>query len=128
MRIFVLLLILVPALEIGLLIWSGKTLGLIPTVLLIIATGLAGAWLARKQGLETWNRARQNMNTGNIPGNELIDGVCILSGALMLMTPGFITDLAGFFLLVPATRNTVKPLLYKIIRKRMNRNQITIIR
>ncbi|KZZ85860.1 MULTISPECIES: FxsA family protein [Bacillaceae] len=128
MRWLVLLLIAVPALEIGLLIWSGRTLGLIPTVLLIVATGLGGAWLARQQGLETWKKAQQNMNAGQLPGNALIDGICILIGAVLLMTPGFISDVAGFFLLFPVSRKGIKPFILRAIQKRMNRDRITIIR
>lgn len=123
-----LLIILIPALEIGLFILSGKMIGTIPTVLLIILTGVLGAWLAKKQGLEVLRNAQQQMQYGQIPGAAILDGLCILIGGLMLLMPGFITDIAGLFLLIPFTRNKIKPLLQPVIRKIMDRNRFTIIR
>ncbi|MTH52872.1 membrane protein FxsA [Bacillus mangrovi] len=128
MKKIMLLLILIPAAELGILIWSGKTIGILPTILLILATGIGGALLARKQGLETWERARNAMNRGILPGEEIVDGMCILAGAIMLMTPGFVTDLAGFFLLLPFTRKKVKPFILRAVQRRMNRNRVTIIK
>jgi UPF0716 protein FxsA len=122
------LIIVIPALEIGVLILSGKTIGTIPTVLMIILTGVVGAWLAKKQGIETLRNAQQQMQYGQIPGSAIIDGLCILVGGLLLLTPGFITDTTGFLLLLPISRNKIKPILIKIIRKIIDRNQITIIR
>ncbi len=123
-----LLIILIPALEIGLFILSGKMIGTISTVLLIILTGVLGAWLAKKQGLEVLRNAQQQMQYGQIPGAAILDGLCILIGGLMLLMPGFITDIAGLFLLIPFTRNKIKPLLQPVIRKIMDRNRFTIIR
>ncbi|MRX71751.1 membrane protein FxsA [Bacillus lacus] len=128
MKFLVLLLIIIPALEIAVLIFSGNTIGLIPTVLLIITTGLLGAWLAKQQGLETLRRAQEQMRYGQVPGGAIIDGLCILVGGVLLLTPGFITDGIGFSLLIPATRNLIKPFIQKIIRRLTDSRRITIIR
>ncbi|WP_241156885.1 FxsA family protein [Bacillus sp. FJAT-42376] len=124
----VLLLIAVTAIEMVFLIWSERTFGLFATICFILATGIAGVWLARRQGLETWKKARLNMNAGFIPGEELVDGICILLGAILLMAPGFLSDAAGFLLLFPAARKRLRPFIYRAVQKRMNRNRITIIR
>ncbi|MGM0874880.1 MAG: FxsA family protein [Bacillota bacterium] len=128
MRLLLILIIVIPALEIGVLLFSGKTIGVIPTVLMIILTGVVGAWLAKKQGIETLKKAQQQMQYGQIPGEAIIDGLCILVGGLLLLSPGFITDLTGILLLFPKSRNLIKPILLRIIRKMIDRNQITIIR
>lgn len=128
MRLLLILIIVIPALEIGVLLLSGKTIGVIPTILLIILTGVVGAWLAKKQGIETFKKAQQQMQYGQIPGEAIIDGLCILVGGLFLLSPGFVTDLTGILLLFPKSRNLIKPVLLRIIRKMIDRNQITIIR
>lgn len=127
-RLFLLLLILVPACEIGVLIWSGKTFGLIPTILLIVATGVGGAYLAKYQGLKTARKVQEQLGRGIMPGEELIDGICVLVGGIFLLTPGFLSDIFGFILLLPPTRKIIKPGLKKMFTKWMNRNTVTIIR
>lgn len=128
MRLLLFLIIVVPALEIGVLLLSGKTIGVIPTVLLIILTGVCGAWLAKKQGIETLRKAQQQMQSGQIPGETLIDGLCILVGGIFLLSPGFLSDIVGVLLLVPISRNLLKPFLLRVIRKMIDRNRFTIIR
>jgi UPF0716 protein FxsA len=128
MKILVALIIIIPAIEIGLLIFSGKMLGVLPTVLLIIATGVLGAWLAKQQGLETLRKAQEEMRYGRIPGESILDGLCILVGGVILLTPGFITDLMGFFLLLPTTRKFIKPLIIKLLKRMINKGHFTIIK
>ncbi|RFB17783.1 membrane protein FxsA [Bacillus sp. HNG] len=128
MRILLALIIVVPALEISVLIFSGKTLGIPFTLLLIILTGVIGAWLAKKQGLETIRRARQQMDYGQVPREAIMDGICILIGAVLLLTPGYISDLTGFLLLIPVTRNYLKPVIANWISRRINRGHFTVIR
>jgi len=128
MRILVALIIIIPALEISVLIFSGKTLGIPITLLLIILTGVIGAWLAKKQGLDTLRRAQQQMSEGQAPGEAIMDGICILIGGVLLLSPGYITDLTGFFLLFPATRNLLKPIIGNWIRRRIERGNFTVIR
>ncbi|MDQ0298585.1 UPF0716 protein FxsA [Salibacterium salarium] len=125
---FVLLLIIVPALEIGVLILSGNTIGIWPTILLIILTGLLGAWLAKKEGLETIRTAQLQMQNGEVPSTLVIDGICILIGGTVLLTPGFITDVIGFLLLIPYTRGMLKALLQKLFNKLISSGSVVFIR
>ncbi|MGM0838087.1 MAG: FxsA family protein [Bacillota bacterium] len=126
-RLLLALIIVVPALEIWLLISIGQYIGPWLTIILIILTGILGAWLAKYQGLEALRNAQQKMSYGQMPGDVIIDGLCILVGGVLLLTPGFISDSIGFFLLIPATRNIVKPFIIRGIRNRMDKGQFTII-
>ncbi|WP_174729567.1 FxsA family protein [Mesobacillus harenae] len=128
MRYLILLLIIVPAAEIGILLWSGKTIGVPLTILVIISTGLLGAYLAKRQGLETIRRAQDQIRYGRMPGDTILDGICILVGGTLLLTPGFITDAIGFMLLAPPTRIFFKRLLMRISTRWINNGKITIIR
>ncbi|MGM0830369.1 MAG: FxsA family protein [Bacillota bacterium] len=128
MRYMLLLLIIVPAFEIGLLVLSGQAIGLVPTVLLIITTGILGAYLAKKQGMETLRKAQQDMQYGQLPGDAIIDGLCILVGGVVLLTPGFITDATGFLLLLPPTRKMFKPFIYKLFKRWINNGNVIIYR
>ncbi|SDK42890.1 FxsA family protein [Sediminibacillus albus] len=127
-RWLILLVLIVPALEVGLLVWSGNLIGPWWVILLIISTGVLGAWLAKRQGLETVARAKQAMAYGQPPREEILDGICILLGAAVLLTPGFITDAFGFILLLPFTRKPVKQWMLKILRAMLNKGTITIFR
>ena len=111
MKYILLLLIIIPAGEIGLLLFSGRHLGIIPTIFLIILTGIIGTYLAKREGLEAIKRVQEELRYGSMPGDAILDGLCILIGGLLLLTPGFITDLTGFLFLVPPTRIFVKRLL-----------------
>ncbi|WP_449537225.1 FxsA family protein [Ferdinandcohnia sp. Marseille-Q9671] len=128
MRYLLALIIIVPALEISVLILSGKTLGVPITFLLIILTGVIGAWLAKKEGLETLRRAQEQMNYGQAPGESILDGICILVGGILLLSPGYITDLIGFLLLLPVTRKFFKPIIGNWIRRMVEKGQYTVIR
>ena len=128
MRYILFLLIIVPALEIGLLVLSGQAIGIISTVLLIISTGILGAYLAKKQGVETLRRAQEEMQHGQLPGDAIIDGLCILVGGIVLLTPGFITDTIGFLLLLPPTRKLFKPYIYKLFKRWFNKGNVIIYR
>ncbi|MFE8703737.1 FxsA family protein [Cytobacillus sp. FJAT-54145] len=128
MRYILLLLIIVPAAEIGVLLLSGRTLGIWTTITLIIITGIAGAYLAKNQGLETIRKAQRQLQYGQMPGEVILDGICILIGGTLLLTPGFITDTLGFLLLAPPTRKPFKVLLVKAFRNWIEKGNVTIIR
>jgi UPF0716 protein FxsA len=115
-NIVLLLFIVIPALEIALLVLSGNVFGVWPTFAMIVATGVIGAALAKKQGWRTLERAKREWMSGKIPGDALLDGVCILAGAILLLTPGFITDAVGFLLLFPVTRQRIKPILARFLK------------
>jgi len=107
------LFVLVPVAEIYLLVTVGSSIGAFPTVALVILTALAGAHLARMQGLSTMMRIRENLDQGFMPAEELLDGVLIFLAGMVLLTPGFLTDIAGLLILLPATRNLFKQWLRK---------------
>lgn len=126
MRWILLLLIIVPTAELALLIYSGNTLGLFPTVALILLTGIGGVYLAKKQGTKALNEFRRKMATMETPGNSLIDGVCIFFGGILLLIPGFLTDLAGILLLFKGPRNLIRPLIIRWLAKKMKSGRIVI--
>lgn len=107
-RIFLLLLILVPLLEIWGLIQVGKLIGPFPTVLAVIVTSVIGTLLARRQGLEVYRLLILQLDRGELPSDTLLDGVFILLGGFLLMAPGFFTDAAGFLLMVPYIRGIAR--------------------
>jgi UPF0716 protein FxsA len=102
--VFFLLFLAIPLLEIYFLVLVGSWIGALPTVLIVILTAVAGAALARQQGFATLQRVQLMLANGEMPALELLEGVILLVGALLLLTPGFITDLAGFVCLIPASR------------------------
>lgn len=112
----IILLTVLPALELALLIKVGSIIGAANTILLILLTGVAGAWLARMQGFRTLMAIQENLNRGVMPTEEMLDGVLILVGGLLLMTPGFITDTLGLILLIPPARWVVKGLVRRKLR------------
>ena len=128
MRYLALLIIVIPAIDIGVLLLSGKTIGLFPTIAFIIFTGVVGAYLAKREGLQTVKRVQEQLSYGQIPGESLLDGICILIGGTLLLTPGFITDLFGFLLLFPPSRKPFKFLMINALRKRIEKGNIKIIK
>ena len=117
---------LVPVFELWLLIEVGKIIGTLPTVFLVASTGFFGVILAKSQGLAVIRKIENSLGEGDLPGEELIDGGCILVGGAFLLTPGLITDLFGFSLLIPATRGLIKPFIRKILRRKISYNTIDI--
>ncbi|MEX2307576.1 MAG: FxsA family protein [Pirellulales bacterium] len=103
-----LLFTLVPLVELAMLVWiGGQTEWWVP-ILLVIATGVIGAALARWQGWQALQRIREDARAGRVPAAALIDGFLILVAGILLVTPGVLTDLIGFALLVPPLRSLVK--------------------
>ncbi|WP_078379430.1 FxsA family protein [Sutcliffiella halmapala] len=126
-KILLALFIVIPVLEIWLLIVTGQIIGPGLTILLIILTGILGVWFAKHQGLEALRSTQQKINNGQMPGEVIIDGLCILVGGILLIAPGFITDVMGIILLIPVTRSLIKPLIIRTLRNRMNRGQFIVI-
>ena len=99
---------IIPIIEIYLLIKIGAMFGALTAVTLVILTGFLGAFLARMQGLQTLYRIQESLRKGRMPSGELLDALLIVIAGLVLLTPGFLTDSAGFLLLLPTTRNSIK--------------------
>jgi len=127
MKWLALILIVVPVLEIGILLWSGNTLGLFPTILIILGTGILGAYLAKKQGLKAIRDVQLQMKNFQAPGDAMINALFVFAGGLMLLSPGFITDIFGFLFLFSPTRQLFKPIIYKWIRTKMKKGQIIVM-
>ncbi|MBR0605506.1 FxsA family protein [Bacillus safensis] len=127
-KYFLLLLILFPAVEISLFLISSKIIGILPTMLLIVLTSALGAYFARKQGIEAFQKVQRDLQYGKMPGGAIVDGFCILIGGLLLLIPGFLSDIIGALLLIPVTRKAIKPLFERWLRNMSNRNRYTIIR
>jgi len=113
------LFIIIPFIELAILIKVGTLIGFWYTILIVIFTGVAGASLARAQGLKVYVRIQKELNSGRIPSDDMLDGMLILAGAIVLLTPGFITDLTGLLCLFPITRNLIKAYLKKIFARRI---------
>lgn len=96
--------LVVPVLEIWFLIRVGSVIGGWQTVALLIADSLIGAWLVRREGRRAWAALRSAAESGRMPDRELADGAMIVAGGTLLMTPGFLSDVLGLFVILPFTR------------------------
>lgn len=102
--LFAVLFFVIPLIEIYLLIQVGGIIGVLPTILLVVLTAVVGAFLLRQQGLSTLARFQSSMAKGEMPATALLEGVMLLIGGALLMTPGFFTDAIGFACLLPFSR------------------------
>ena len=116
--------ILVPVMELYLLIEIGKHIGVMATVGIIILTGLIGACLVRSQGFIVLRKIRDDLHQNILPGDSLLQGIIILAGGIFLITPGFITDIAGFIFLIPVSRQIVKKYLLAWLKQKINSSDI----
>ena len=110
------LFVIVPVTELYILIEVGKKIGSLTTIGIIILTGIIGAYLVKSQGFMILRKIQNDLNEGIMPGDSLIQGAIILAGGILLLTPGFITDILGFIFLIPVSRNIVKKYLLKWLK------------
>jgi len=111
--------LLVPILEIFVIIQVGQVIGAWPTVVLLIVESALGAWLVKREGKRAWTALRTSMQTGRMPGRELGDAALVLIGGTLLLTPGFVTDIVGFFFVLPFTRSIARRLLAGMVTRRL---------
>jgi UPF0716 protein FxsA len=111
--LLVLLFIVVPIAELALLIQVGQWIGVWWTVGLLVADALLGSFLLRTQGRAAWRRFNEALAAGRIPHREVVDGVLVIFGGVLLLTPGFITDIFGLLFLFPPTRVVMRRLLVR---------------
>ena len=121
----ILIFTIVPFIELSLLIELGSVIGTLPTILVVVITGVIGAFMARMAGLSVLFKIQENLRQGIFPRDELFDGVLILIGGAFLLTPGLLTDALGFFLLLPLGRSAVKRWLQEILKRRIDSGDIT---
>ncbi|CAN5807815.1 hypothetical protein BH23GEM3_BH23GEM3_19850 [soil metagenome] len=114
-----LLFTLVPVIELALLIRIGQRIGTLPTVTIILITGLIGAWLARREGTRTWRDLRGSLAAGEMPRDALLHGLGVFLGGALLITPGVLTDLFGVALLVPFSRAFLVRRVHRSLERRL---------
>lgn len=122
-----LLFVVVPILELILLVELGRSVGLMPTLALVIVTGLAGAALARAEGLRVLWAFQKELASGRLPGQPLQDGIAVLVGGAFLLTPGILTDLAGFALLLPLSRRWIQRRVRRSLERGIRAGSIRVL-
>jgi UPF0716 protein FxsA len=120
--ILVLLFIVVPILELYVIIQVGQLIGVVPTLILLLADALLGSMLLKHEGRGAWRRFNEALAARRFPGREVADGVLIVIGGTLLLTPGFLTDIFGLFLLLPPTRAIARRVL-----KRLTIGRFTVV-
>jgi len=111
------LFILIPILEFTVLIEIGRRIGTLYTLMLVFGAGIAGAILARMEGLRILSRIQEDLRAGTMPAEQLFDGLLVLVAGVLLITPGFLSDIAGLLLLFPPSRYPIKLLLRRLVRQ-----------
>ncbi len=120
MRVFLLVALFIglPILEIYVIIQIGEQIGAIPTLVLLLVESALGAVLVKHEGRRAWQALREAIGTGRMPGRELADGALVLIGGTLLLTPGFVSDVFGFFFVLPFTRPLARRLMAKVVARR----------
>jgi UPF0716 protein FxsA len=111
--LLVLLFIVIPIAELAVLIQVGQLIGVWWTILLLVADAILGSWLLRTQSRAAWRRFNEALADGRVPHREVVDGVLVIFGGVLLLTPGFITDIFGALFLFPPTRVLLRGLLVR---------------
>ena len=106
--LLLLLFIVVPLVELYVIIQVGQAIGLIPTLFLLVLDAVLGAWLLRSQGRAAWQRFNLALAEKRVPHREVFDGVLVIMGGALLLTPGFVTDIFGLLLLIPPSRDLIR--------------------
>ena len=118
----------IPVIELALLIKIGSIIGTFNTIAIVILTAIIGAYMVKLEGLGVMYRIQKNMQEGIFPGEELINGMMILIAGALLLTPGFFTDIIGFLMVFPFSRNHIKKIARHYIEKKMSSGEIDIHR
>ena len=126
--LLVVLLVAIPIVEIWLLIKVGEQLGLLPTVLILVAQAIIGILLMRHEGSRAWKALNDAFTQGKVPTGELADAALILVGGVLLMLPGFLTDILGFVFLLRWTRPVARKIIAFFVARRINRLGIPVMR
>ena len=114
-----LLFIVVPIVELAVIIQVGQALGVVETLVLMVVVSVVGAWLVKREGIGVWRRAQRQLDTGGVPGRELVDAMLIMLAGALLLTPGFISDCLGILLLLPPVRAGLRGLVIRRLRRRV---------
>ena len=117
--LLVVLFLVVPIVELTVIIWVGQAIGVVETLLLMVAVSAVGAWLVKREGIGLWRRAQRQLDSGVVPGRELVDGMLIMLAGALLLTPGFVSDCLGVLLLLPPVRAGLRRIVIRRLRKRV---------
>jgi UPF0716 protein FxsA len=120
--LLIVLFIVIPIAELAVIIQVGQLIGVWWTIALLVADSVLGSWLMRSQGRAAWRRFNAAVAEGRAPTREVLDGVLVIFGGALLLTPGFITDVFGLIFLIPPTRVLVRGLLVRRAALRMMRS------
>lgn len=117
--LLIFLFIVVPIAELAVIIQVGQAIGLAATIAILVADSVLGAALLRSQGVAAWRRLNETIRAGRSPHREVLDGALVVFGGALLLTPGFITDVLGLLLLIPAPRAVARRVLTGLISRRL---------
>lgn len=120
--------LIVPIVELWGILQMGEWIGGWNTFLIILAMSALGAYFARSEGRKVWQEAQKQMQAGQMPGRAIIDGIIILFGGMLLLTPGFFSDIIGIVMLLPITRPFFRHMVLQWLEKRMRNGNFTIRR
>ncbi len=115
--------LLVPIVEIYVILQVGHLIGAWPTVALLVAESVLGAWIVRREGRRAWRALTTTFREGGLPDRELADAALVLVGGVLLLTPGFVTDVLGFLFVLPFTRPVMRRLLSAYVGRRVRAAQ-----
>ena len=118
MALLLALFIVIPIVELYVIIKVGEAIGVVPTLALLLADAVLGSMLLRHQGRGAWRRFNEALAARRFPAREVADGVMIVVGGTLLLTPGFVTDVFGLILLIPPTRAVARRLLRGYLGRR----------
>jgi UPF0716 protein FxsA len=117
--LLIVLFIVVPIVELAVIIQVGQEIGVLPTLAILVVASVLGSVLMRSQGRTVWRRFNETVAAGRPPAREVLDGVLIIFGGALLLTPGFVTDVFGIALLAPPSRAVIRSLLVRRLGSRL---------
>ncbi|WP_151523380.1 FxsA family protein [Serinicoccus kebangsaanensis] len=118
LRWILLAIVLLPIVEIAVLVLVGQAIGLWWTLGLIVAVAVAGTWLARRESSRTYRALQQALNSGRMPADEMTDAILLMVGGVLLLLPGFVSDVVALVLVLPFTRPAARRLLQAVVASR----------
>jgi UPF0716 protein FxsA len=117
--LLLLLFVVVPVVEIWLIVQVGQAIGIVPTLVLLLADAVLGTWLFRREGRKAWDALREAIAAQRAPAKEVADGALVVLGGAFLLAPGFLTDAVGVLCLLPPTRALLRGALTGLVRRRL---------
>jgi UPF0716 protein FxsA len=117
--LLLLLFVVVPVVEIYVIVQVGQLIGIVPTIVLLLADAVLGTWLFRREARRTWSALREALAAHRVPAKEVADGALVILGGAFLLTPGFVTDAVGLLCVLPPTRAVLRRALTELVRRRL---------